>query len=205
MKKLRPRLTYSNVVSTVCLFLLVGGGTAFAAAQLGKNSVGAKQLKKNAVTTAKIKKAAVTGAKIKLSSVGTVPSAAVANSLAPVEAIHVIGAPGQPSFENGSSNFTEAGLDLAPAGFYKDHEGIVHLEGAVKVGKNGSASLVPAFTLPVGFRPAPGTLQIGGGGGGETLIAGTNTVLGTESFSGSVAGGKETPALLSGISFLAQG
>lgn len=65
MKRLSAKLTYSNVVSTLCLFLLVGGGTAFAATSLGKNSVGSKQLKKNAVTAAKLKSNAVTSAKIK--------------------------------------------------------------------------------------------------------------------------------------------
>ncbi|HTR74661.1 MAG TPA: hypothetical protein VMH33_05315 [Solirubrobacterales bacterium] len=69
MRRLRGKLTYSNVISTVCLFLLIGGGTAFAASQLGKNSVGSKQLKKNAVTAAKIKKNAVTGAKIKAKAI----------------------------------------------------------------------------------------------------------------------------------------
>jgi hypothetical protein len=72
---LRSKLTYANVISTFCLFLLLGGGTALAANQLGKNSVGAKQIKKNAVTTAKLKKGAVTGSKLKLSTLGTVPSA----------------------------------------------------------------------------------------------------------------------------------
>ncbi len=66
---MRPRLTYSNVVSTLCLILLIGGGAAYAASHLGKNSVGSKQLRKNAVTTAKIKNNAVTGAKIKDNSV----------------------------------------------------------------------------------------------------------------------------------------
>ena len=61
----RKRLTYANVMSTVGVFLLLAGGTAIAAKQLGKKTVGAKQLKSNAVTTAKIKKAAVTKAKIK--------------------------------------------------------------------------------------------------------------------------------------------
>lgn len=61
----RPRkLTYSNVISTVCLFLLLGGGTAFAATHLGKNSVGTAQLKRNAVTGVKLRAGAVTGAKI---------------------------------------------------------------------------------------------------------------------------------------------
>jgi hypothetical protein len=81
MRKLRPKLTYANVVSTICLVLLLGGGAAFAANQLGKNTVGTKQLKKNSVTTAKIKKGAVTGAKISASTFGTVPSAVNAQSL----------------------------------------------------------------------------------------------------------------------------
>jgi hypothetical protein len=55
MKLLRGKLTYANIVATLCLFLLVAGGTAFAASQLGKNSVGSKQLRKNAVTSAKVK------------------------------------------------------------------------------------------------------------------------------------------------------
>jgi hypothetical protein len=87
-KTLRGKLTYSNVISTLCLFLLLGGGTAFAASHLGKNSVGTKQLKKHSVTTAKIKKNAittaaikngsVTGAKVNTASLGTVPSASTA-------------------------------------------------------------------------------------------------------------------------------
>jgi len=75
LKQIRKRLTYANVMSSLAVFLVLGGATAFAAGHLGKNTVGTKQLKKNAVTTAKIKKHAVTGAKIKLSSLGAVPSA----------------------------------------------------------------------------------------------------------------------------------
>lgn len=58
------RLTYSNVVSTLALFLVLGGGVAFAA-HVGRRSVGTPQLKSNAVTTAKIKANAVTTRKIK--------------------------------------------------------------------------------------------------------------------------------------------
>ncbi len=64
MKRFLPRPTYANVVSTLCLFLLLGGTSAFAATQLAKNSVGTKQIKKSAVATAKIKNAAVTSGKI---------------------------------------------------------------------------------------------------------------------------------------------
>jgi len=76
VKQIRKRLTYANVMSSLAVFLVLGGATAFAASQLDKNSVGSRQLKKNAVTAAKIKKNAVTGAKLRESTLGTVPGAA---------------------------------------------------------------------------------------------------------------------------------
>ncbi|HEX5988848.1 MAG TPA: hypothetical protein VFY75_01375 [Solirubrobacterales bacterium] len=89
MKQIRKRLTYANVMSSIAVFLVLGGATAIAAG-LAKNSVGSKQLKKNAVTTAKIKNnavttskiknGAVTGAKVNVGSLGTVPNATHANS-----------------------------------------------------------------------------------------------------------------------------
>ena len=66
---MRPKLSYANVISTLCLFLLLTGVAAYAAGHLGKNTVGSKQLKKNAVSTAKIKKEAVTTAKLKKDAV----------------------------------------------------------------------------------------------------------------------------------------
>jgi hypothetical protein len=58
MKSVRKRLTYANVMSSIAVFLVLAGGTAFAASQLGKETVGAKQLKKEAVSLAKINAAA---------------------------------------------------------------------------------------------------------------------------------------------------
>jgi hypothetical protein len=90
VKQIRKRLTYANVMSSIAVFLVLGGATALAASQLGKNSVGTKQLKKNAVTAAKIKKnavttskiknGAVTGAKLNLGTIGKVPSAVHADT-----------------------------------------------------------------------------------------------------------------------------
>lgn len=90
MKQIRKRLTYANVMSSIAVFLILGGASAIAAGQLAKNSVGSKQLKNNAVTTKKvksnaittkkIKNDAVTGAKVKESSLGTVPSATKATT-----------------------------------------------------------------------------------------------------------------------------
>src|SRR5215475_8227177 len=116
---MRPRLTYANVVATLALFIALGGAS-YAAIKLPKNSVGAKQLKKNAVTTAKVKKEAITAAKVKkgtltgtqinTATLGTVPSARtadsanVASSITAPEAWHVVGASGEPLFQNGWDN-----------------------------------------------------------------------------------------------------
>ncbi len=58
----RQRLTYSNVIATMALFLALGGVAV--AAGLPRNSVGPKQLKRGAVTAAKLRKHAVTSAKL---------------------------------------------------------------------------------------------------------------------------------------------
>lgn len=78
MKQIRKRLTYANVMSSIAVFLVIGGATAFAA--LGKNTVGTKQLKKNAVTTTKIKNGAITSSKVNVSGFPKVPSATSADS-----------------------------------------------------------------------------------------------------------------------------
>jgi hypothetical protein len=73
MHRLRGKLTYSNVISTLCLVLLLGGGTAYAASELERESVGTKQLAKEAVTPSKLSKGAkkaLTGAKGATGAVG---------------------------------------------------------------------------------------------------------------------------------------
>lgn len=89
VKRIRPHLTYANVLVTLLAFVVLGG-VAVAATSLPKNSVGVKQLKKNAVTAAKIKAGAVNGAKVKdgsltgadvnAATLGQVPSAQMATS-----------------------------------------------------------------------------------------------------------------------------
>jgi hypothetical protein len=71
VNEIRKHLTYANVVSSICLFLLLGGGAALAAGQLGKNTVGSTQLKKNAVTAAKLKNNSVAGAKIQANAISS--------------------------------------------------------------------------------------------------------------------------------------
>ena len=100
MTRVRHHLTYSNVVSTLCLFLLLGGGVAYAAGtigsadiidesilsqdikndevqnpDLGANSVGTGKINDGAVRTADVLDDDLTGADISESSLATVPNA----------------------------------------------------------------------------------------------------------------------------------
>ncbi len=107
-ERLRPRITFANVVSCLALFVALGSG-AYAAVKLPKNSVGSKQIRKNAVKTGdidrnavkvgkldkeavkagklaknavatnRLRDNAVTGAKVKESTLGTVPRASAAS------------------------------------------------------------------------------------------------------------------------------
>lgn len=61
---MKKKLSYANVVSTIALFLALGGATALAVNQLPAKSIGAKQLRPGAVTADKIRKNAVSAPKI---------------------------------------------------------------------------------------------------------------------------------------------
>jgi hypothetical protein len=76
VKRIRQRLTYANVMSSIAVFLVLGGGAAYAAKKIGSNelrgaSVTTAKIKRNAVTAAKIKRNAVTAAKIKKNAITT--------------------------------------------------------------------------------------------------------------------------------------
>jgi hypothetical protein len=88
-ERVRARLSFANVVSTVALFLALGG-TSYAAAQvLPSNSVGSSQIRSNAVNKSEIAKnsvgsdelrgSGVTAPDIKSSAVG--PSEVRANAI----------------------------------------------------------------------------------------------------------------------------
>jgi hypothetical protein len=62
---LRPRLSYADVAATIALVLAVGGGTVYAAAQIGKNDVRSRNLAPGAVKRSDLGKNAVTSAKVR--------------------------------------------------------------------------------------------------------------------------------------------
>ena len=61
---IRCRLTYANVMSTLAVFLVLGGGAAYAAKKIGSS-----QLRGASVTKTKIKRGAVTATKIRKGAV----------------------------------------------------------------------------------------------------------------------------------------
>jgi hypothetical protein len=212
----RVKLTYANVISTLALFLVLSGGAAYAASNLGKNSVGPKQLKKNAVTTAKIKNEAVTAAKVKkgtltgaqinVSTLGTVPSATTAtnatnaanatnaqhaqtaDAIQAPEALHLVGEPGEPHFGPTWGNF---GPEWSAVAFYLDREGVVHIQGTA----SGNGTKTRVFTLPPGYRPA--TFQtFAATGNGDTPAAVAVDA------KGEVNSNDQNLVALNGISFL---
>jgi hypothetical protein len=66
VKQLRKRLTYANVMSSIAVFLVLGGGTAFA---LAKNSIGTRELKRNSVKRGILARNSVYPGKINLEAV----------------------------------------------------------------------------------------------------------------------------------------
>ncbi len=67
LSRIRSRLTYSNVVASMALFIALGG-VSYAAVTLPRNSVGTAQIKRNAVTGSKVKNSSLTGGDVKNSS-----------------------------------------------------------------------------------------------------------------------------------------
>ncbi|NJM40366.1 MAG: hypothetical protein HC853_06170 [Anaerolineae bacterium] len=72
------------------------------------------------------------------------------------------------------------------AGFFKDSQGIVHLRGLIKGGTAIGWNTVPAFTLPVGYRPANRQLHVVQSGeaagrvdvtnAGDVIVVGGNAI-----------------------------
>jgi hypothetical protein len=84
--------------------------------------------------------------------------ASTADNIAPPEAFHEVGAPGEPAFAPAAANNPappSALVNFPTAGFYKDREGVVHLKGYVTTGTGGLI-----FVLPPAYRPADKMMRI---------------------------------------------
>jgi hypothetical protein len=120
VKQIRTRLTYANVMSSIAVFLILGGATAVAAKKIGTNeikgnSITTGKIKKEAVTTSKIKKNAVTGAKIQLGTLGKVPSATNADHATSADTATTVGGSRIVTFNtpSGGTLFSLNGLTIS--------------------------------------------------------------------------------------------
>lgn len=186
---MRERLTYANVMSTLAVFLLLGGGAVAA------TKIGSKDIAKNAIKSKHIKKGQVKKADIKANAVNSkrvADGSLTAADMVAEEPVHVIGAPGEPTFRNGGDGdcvwydvSTSPEVDgWAPVGFRKDRFGYVHLSGVFAGddapdgdgqcgGPADTLDDLHAFTLPPGYQPAKtavfpvgnGSVMIVGAGG----------------------------------------
>ena len=176
--------------------------------QLKKNSVTKAKIRDNAVTRAKIAKNAVTRAEIHKNaitgeqdqgplrssartsgstSLGKVPErepSPTPRTASPRSNRCTWSAP--PASRDSPKAAGNIGLVAPdtlsqPVGFYKDHGGIVHLEGFAEAGTDGFI-----FTLPTGYRPQSGITQIFESGESLILIFGSNITIGGEDVSGKV-------------------
>jgi hypothetical protein len=134
VSRIRDRLTYSNVMVTVLAVLVLGGGTAYAASELGKESVGTKQLAKEAVTGAKISKAAKKSLK---GAVGEKGATGAAGATGPA------GAPGPKGDKGDRGERGERGE--------KGEKGEIGPSDAYEVGETDGVSPPPSsLSLPAG-------------------------------------------------------
>jgi len=179
MRALRSKLTYANVISTLCLFLLLGGGAAMAAGKLARNSVGTRQIKNAAITGPKIKRASIEATKLTALATSTLKGATGPRGpKGATGAKGVAGAKGErgpvgpqgPQGPTGTFAAPEALRVVGaadqpafgagwenfnpstrpPAAFYLDRQGIVHLQGEVT---RASGTGAQVFVLPAGYAP----------------------------------------------------
>jgi len=124
MARLRQKLTYANVVSTLCLFLVLGG-VSYAA--LGRNSVGSREIKNdsikardvgsNAVNSAELAEGSVNSAEIAAGAVNSAEIAGGAVNSARIENDSVTGADIAEGTLQGISASAVGGLEVKKVNF----------------------------------------------------------------------------------------
>lgn len=159
MQQIRKHLSYANVMSTIAVFLVLGGGAAYAAKKISSHD-----LRGGSVTTAKIKRNAVTRSKIKANAISTAKIAAAAVTNAKL-------ADGSVSLEKLAPGF------IAPTAEKLSHAARISAGGIVQAGSVGitQANVThpsEGFYCFSGLNPAPvgGVATIDYGDSGEESL-----------------------------------
>ena len=162
----RPRLSYANVVSSLALFVALGG-TSYAVA---RNSIGTPQLKADAVTSAKVKNGSLRNGDLAPSARGQRgprgpqgpagkdgTGAGGAADLTPEawQPLQLV------------SGWTDYSNGYQAAEYRKDKQGMVHLRGVLTQAAGAPAPNQLIATLPPGYRPANHQILAAFGGGPE--------------------------------------
>lgn len=185
MKQIRKRITYANVMSSIAVFLVLGGATAYAAKKVGSN-----QIKGNSITTGKIKREAVATAKIKNAAVKTnkianeaVTSAKLDDGAVTTAKIANDAVTGDKVKESSLAEVPKAAVAVSAESAQPAAFGQINTNGSVE-GAN-SKNIVKAekigggegeYCVTANFSPRGGQVTpIFGGTGGTTAQLGLNT------------------------------
>lgn len=166
MSRLRHRLTYANVISTLALFLALGAGGAVAANQLGFRSVGAKQLRPGAVTADKVRKGAITAPKISSLAVkqgkiagGAITSAKIAGGAVTADKLPPAVITGE-KIADGSVNgakVDEQTFSQVPSAQNADHASFADSSNPEAFAKiDAEATVFPAYSKGIGIPDVKG-------------------------------------------------
>jgi len=146
----RPQLSYANVVSSLALFVALGG-TSYAVA---RNSVGSQQLRPNAVSSSKVKDRSLQTKD--LSATARLGRRGPRGPAGPQG--QFVGTPEdwKPlAMQNGWAFF---GGDHQRPGYRKDRQGLVHLRGLLTQTAGAPAAEDTMAALPAGYKPSVRTI-----------------------------------------------
>jgi hypothetical protein len=158
----RPRLTYANVMSTIAVFIALGG-TSYAVA---RNSIGPAQLKRNAVSSVKVKDRSLRTADLAPSA--RIGSRGPRGLQGPIGPAGIAPAPEAWKPLPFVSGWADYGGGYMAAGYRKDQLGKVHLRGMLTLSTGVPARSSTIAVLPPGYRPSAGLLFTVGAGQPES-------------------------------------
>ena len=204
----RLRRHHATVVAYLALIIALAG-VSYAAVSLPAASVGTKQLKANAVISSKVKNRSLVRADFKANQIprgATGPTGPGGAPADPAPGPPAELAPRTPSCQTqpgtlcqtplsepgnpGWSSFSGGDPPVAPAAYFQDKAGFVHLQGRVGFVDpfNAAPGGFPIFYLPTALRPDDGirkfwVTRCDGGSGGETVVVALDGAVKAEPFS----------------------
>ncbi|HVY78711.1 MAG TPA: hypothetical protein VG898_09425 [Solirubrobacterales bacterium] len=174
MKRIRQRLTYANVMSSIAVFLVLGGASAYAAKKVGSN-----EIKGNSITTGKVKREAITRGKIKKAAIN---SSRLAESAVTTPKIANDAVTGDKVKESTLGEVPKASLAVTAESAQPEAFGQINANGSIEA--VNSKNIVKAerigegeYCVTANFSPRGGQVTpIYDGTGGTTAQLNLNTV-----------------------------